>query len=116
MSWLTEVTERGTLVTIGEGTSTYNYRVTPCKREGKFEGNYACFLDLSTLPDYKSGAQIEAIAALIQEIKALGMVPVVGADNRPLPASPDGVKRVVGGFMVYANAALTVKPQEASND
>ena len=112
MSWLTEVTERGTLVTIGEGSSTYNYRITPCKREG----NYACFLDLATLPDHKSGAQIEAIAALIQEIKALGMVPVGAPDNRPLPASPDGVKRVVGGFMVYANAALTIKPQEASND
>ena len=105
-NWLEAINERGTLVTIGV-TPAYNYRITPCKREG----SYACFLDLSTLPDYKSGAQIEAIAALIQEIRNLNMQPVVAPDNRPLPTSTDGVKRVVGGFMVYANPALQIKPK-----
>ena len=114
-NWIDKITEKKTLVTInGENNGpAYNYRVTPCMdRDGKFKGSYACFLDLATLPDYKSGAQIEAIAELIREIRGLGMQPVIGPDNRPLPALADGVKRVVGGFMVYANPAMTIKPKE----
>jgi len=109
MSWLKNVNERGTLITIdGENGSSYNYRITPCKREG----SYACFLDLATLPDYRSGAQIKAIAELIHEIESMDMQPVVAPDNRPLPASADGVKRKVGGVMVYANTKqLTIKPK-----
>ena len=107
--WIQEIVERSTLVTFGgNGAPTYNYRITPCKREG----SYACFLDLATLPDYKSGAQVLAIAELIREIRDLGMQPVLAPDNRPLPASADGVKRVVGGFMVYANPAMVIKPKE----
>ncbi len=111
-NWIREINERSTLVTFGgNGAPVYNYRITPCKREG----SYACFLDLATLPDYRSGAQIEAIAELIREVRDLGMVPVLAPDNRPLPASADGVKRVVGGFMVYANPAMVIKSKESFN-
>ena len=116
MNWITDITERKTLVTINsENGVAYNYRITPCMdRDGNFKGSYACFLDLATLPDYKSGGQIEAIAELIREIRGLGMQPVVAPDNRPLPPKADGVKRVVGGFMVYANPALVIKPKETA--
>ena len=119
MSWLSSITERGTLFTLEIGpegaTSTFNYRATPCiGKDGEKKGSYACFLDLATLPDHKSGAQIEALAALIQEIKALDMVPVVAPDNRPLP-SANGVARRVGGFMVYANPAFAIKPKASSD-
>ena len=119
MSWLESITERGTLFTLEVGpegaASTFNYRATPCVgRNGEKKGSYACFLDLATLPDHKSGAQIEALAALIQEIKALDMVPVVAPDNRPLP-SANGVARRVGGFMVYANPAFAIKPKANSD-
>tara|TARA_Y100001973_G_scaffold106581_1_gene185477 strand:- start:256 stop:615 length:360 start_codon:yes stop_codon:yes gene_type:complete len=118
MSWLHNINERATLVTIGGDTGgpAYNYRVTPClDKQGEPKGSYACFLDLATLPDYKSGAQIEAIAALIQEIKEIGMVPVIAPDHRPLP-SPNGARRVVGGVMVYANPALQIKPKSEVRD
>ena len=113
-NWITKIEERRTLVTInGENGAVYNYRITPCMdRDGNFKGSYACFLDLATLPDYKSGGQIEAIAELIREIRGLGMQPVVAPDNRHLPPKADGVKRVVGGSMVYANPAMTIKPKE----
>lgn len=113
MNWIQDVDERKTLITISSTNGVYNYRVTPCMdRDGNFKGSYACFLDLATLPDYRSGAQVEAIAELIREIRDLGMQPVLAPDNRPLPSLADGVKRVVGGFMVYANPAMVIKPKE----
>lgn len=93
-NWLLEVTDKKTPVTI----DGFSFVITPCSRKG----SWACFLDISLLPNWVDGSQHLAIAALIDSIKQAGLEPRLAPDNRPLPAT-NGAKRVVGGVMVYAN-------------
>lgn len=90
--------------------------VTPSK--GKSEGNFAFFLSLDALPDVQSGEMHLAFAALIEVIREYGFTPRVCPDNRSF--SIDGIKRKVGGHMVYANKPSTpgfvIKPKVQNSD
>jgi len=109
-NWLLEVTSPKTPVTI----DGFNFVITPCSRKG----SWACFLDVSLLPNWVDGSQHMAIAALVDSIKQAGLEPRLAPDNRPLPAT-GGAKRVVGGVMVYANtpkAQFSIKAKVVPND
>ena len=88
-----------TKVTI-EGVAWF---VTPST--GKSEGNFAFFLSLDEMPDVRSGELHKAFVNLITVIEEYGFTPRVCPDNRTF--NVEGIKRRVGGHMVYAN-----KPSE----
>ena len=96
-----------------DGTTWF---ATPSK--GKSEGNFAFFLSLDSLPDVQSGEMHLAFASLIEVIREYGFVPRVCPDNRSF--SVDGIKRKVGGHMVYANKpqapGFVIKPKVQNSD
>ena len=83
------------------------WTVTPCKdKKGKLTGSFAFFLDIENMPSVSNGDLHFAFTDLITYIRQSGYVARVCPDNRSLLL--DGVKRRVGGHMVYAN--LPKKP------
>ena len=87
--------EQKTKVEVG-GVSWF---VTPST--GRSEGNFAFFLSLDEMPDVQSGDLHRGFVDLISVIEEHGFTPRVCPDNRTF--NVEGIKRRVGGHMVYAN-------------
>jgi hypothetical protein len=91
----------------------FNFSVSPCRpdKEGRFQ-SYACFIDLGH--PLCEADRYRAIVVLMDAIMEEGFEPNVQPDRRPLPPV-NGIKRIVGGHMVYANPVkhtLKIEPKE----
>ena len=108
MSWLSNITTRTSVMIDG-----FNFSVSPCRpdKNGEFQ-SYACFIDIAH--PLCEADRYRAVVILMDAIMEEGLEPNVQPDRRPLPPV-NGIKRIVGGHMVYANPikhTLKIKPKE----
>lgn len=108
MSWLSNITTRTSVMIDG-----FNFSVSPCRqdKDGNFQ-SYACFIDIGH--PLCEADRYRAVVALMDAIMEAGLEPNVQPDRRPLPPV-NGVKRIVGGHMVYANPVkhtLKIEPKK----
>ena len=108
MSWLLNIKERTPVSIDG-----FHFSISPCRPDenGNFQ-SYACFIDLSH--PLGEADRYRAMVALLDAIMEQGFEPNISPDRRPLPPL-NGIKRCVGGHMIYANPikqTLEIKPKE----
>ena len=107
MSWLLNLKERMPVNIDG-----FHFSISPCRpdREGNFQ-SYACFIDIGH--PLCEADRYRAVVILMDAIMDQGFEPSVQPDRRPLPPV-NGIKRCVGGHMVYANPikhSIQIKPK-----
>jgi len=112
MSWLKNIHERTSVIIDG-----YHFSVSPCRPdENGNPKSYALFIDLSH--PLGEADRYRAVVKMLDGVMEEGFEPFLAPDRRPLPPH-NGIKRCVGGHMVYANPvrhSLEIKPKRSLNN